>query len=113
MNFKDEIFEMHKKDKSHPNYNQIKKYLTHLSVCHTVIVSHSKDGVKKFNATSPDEQALVNAALYFGYRFNGRDEDNNIEVFADEEILKVELLNVIEFSSARKRMSVIIRDENN
>ena len=39
VNFRDDLFEMHKKDPSHPNYHQIRNYLTHLSVCHTVIVS--------------------------------------------------------------------------
>lgn len=39
VNFKDDLFEMHKKDPNHPNYLQIRNYLTHLSVCHTVIVS--------------------------------------------------------------------------
>jgi len=33
-----------------------------------------------YNASSPDELALVNAAKYFGYFFKGRDDENNIEV---------------------------------
>jgi phospholipid-translocating ATPase len=60
---------------------------------------------------------LVNAAKYFGYNFKGRDEDNNmlVEVVSNEEITignpvkEFRLLNVIEFTSARKRMTVIVK----
>jgi magnesium-transporting ATPase (P-type) len=48
-----------------------------LAVCHTVIVEE-KDGQIIYNASSPDELALVNAARYFGFTFKGRDEDSNI-----------------------------------
>ena len=55
-----------------------------LSVCHTVIAekskrSHNPDHLS-YNASSPDELALVNAAKFFGYNFKGRDEDNNMIV---------------------------------
>ena len=39
VNFDDFTFDRHKNDKTHPNYQNIKNYLTHLSVCHTVILS--------------------------------------------------------------------------
>jgi phospholipid-transporting ATPase len=78
-NFEDDIFVSHMNDKTHPNYNRIHKFLTHLAVCHTV-VAETKDGSVMYNASSPDELALVNAGKYFGYFFKGRDEDNNIEV---------------------------------
>ena len=48
-------------------------------MCHTV-VADLKEGKTTYNASSPDELALVNAAKYFGYFFKGRDDDNNIEV---------------------------------
>lgn len=58
---------------------------------------------------------MINAAKYFGYVFKGRDEDNNLIVDIQNENLfetKYKLLNIIEFTSARKRMSVIIRDDD-
>jgi magnesium-transporting ATPase (P-type) len=67
------------RDQKHANYQNIIDYLTHLGVCHTV-VAEAKDGNILYNASSPDELALVNAAKYFGYYFKGRDDDNNIEV---------------------------------
>ena len=77
--FVDDIFVNHMNDKNHPNYQNIVLFLTHLALCHTV-VSETKDGKILYNASSPDELALVNAGKYFGYFFKGRDEESNIEV---------------------------------
>jgi len=75
-----------------------------------VILDESKN---EYNASSPDELALVNAAKYFGVIFEKRDEDNNMIVrLKDGEVEKYKLLNTLEFTSSRKRMSVIIKDEN-
>jgi magnesium-transporting ATPase (P-type) len=64
-----------------------------------------------YNASSPDELALTNAARHFGIVFENRDHSNNIEIWnkKNDTRTKYELLNVLEFSSARKRMSVIVR----
>ena len=52
--------------------------LTHiLAVCHTIIVE-LKDGNIQYNASSPDELALTNAARYFGIEFTERNSDNMI-----------------------------------
>jgi len=58
--------------------------------------------------------ALVNAAKQFGYEFKGFDKDDKMVVFEKSRNIlhKYELLNVCEFNSTRKRMSVIIRDKN-
>jgi magnesium-transporting ATPase (P-type) len=50
-----------------------------LAVCHTIIVEE-KDEVLYYNASSPDELALTNAARYFGIKFLDRDEDMNMVV---------------------------------
>lgn len=68
-----------------------------------------------YNASSPDELALTNAARHFGVTFSDRDEDNNMVIhnkFTGKD-LKYELLNVIEFTSARKRMSIIVKTPEN
>ena len=54
--------------------------------------------------------ALVNAAKYFGFTFKGRDEDSNIIVDVKGNEKKYTLLNVIEFTSTRKRMTVVVKD---
>jgi phospholipid-translocating ATPase len=70
-----------------------------------------KDGVIHYNASSPDELALTNAARHFGIVFEERDEQNNIVLLNEKtgQREKFQLLNIIEFSSARKRMSVIVK----
>jgi len=110
-----------------------------LALCHTVLVSEDEDGSIKYKAQSPDEQALVQAAADVGFVFRGRDknilrlqvpsqistchsrqsgaEDMEIKELGgtsdDErqtaEVNEYELLEVNEFTSARKRMSVVVR----
>ena len=92
----------------HENYPMIHSLFEILAVCHTIIVEE-KDGAIIYNASSPDELALVNAAKFFDYTFKGRDEDNNIVVDVKGKLRKYKLLNVIEFTSSRKRMTVIVR----
>ena len=82
-----------------------------LSVCHTVVVEDKK-GRLSYNASSPDELALVNGAKYLGYDFKRRDDEDNVIVensYTKEE-MHFKLLNVIEFNSTRKRMTVIVQN---
>lgn len=94
------------------NYHFIQSLMEILAVCHTVIVEE-KDGEILYNASSPDELALVNAAKFFNYAFLGRDEDNDITVNVRGQIKRYKLLNLIEFTSTRKRMTVIVKTEDN
>lgn len=50
-----------------------------LSICHTVITD-TKDGKIIYNATSPDELALLNFAKFVGYEFIGVDERNVMKI---------------------------------
>ena len=52
---------------------------------------------------------MVNAGKYFGYTFVGRDDEDNMELNIQGRQVKCALLNVLEFSSLRKRMTVILR----
>lgn len=95
------------------NYQQIKKLVYNLAVCHTIIVEKKDDQIS-YNASSPDELALINAARHFGVTFMERDGDNNAVIF-DRNLnqnVKFEVLNIIEFTSTRKRMSIIVRTED-
>jgi phospholipid-translocating ATPase len=69
---------------------------------------YSESETTTYQSQSPDEAALVSTARDLGFAFIDR---TNNEVMVD--ILGVEtrfrLLNIIEFTSARKRMSVIFR----
>ncbi|XP_014509126.1 phospholipid-transporting ATPase 10-like [Vigna radiata var. radiata] len=100
-----------------PNSNVIQNFLRLLAVCHTAIPEVDEvTGKVSYEAESPDEAAFVIAARELGFEFYERTH-TAISLHELDPItgLKVErsykLLNVLEFSSARKRMSVIVRDE--
>lgn len=56
-----------------------------------------------------DERALVYGASRFGFEFKSRTPDY-VEIDALGKLERYEILNVIEFTSSRKRMSVIVKD---
>ncbi|XP_044255942.1 phospholipid-transporting ATPase IA isoform X12 [Tribolium madens] len=93
----------------HKNAPLIKELLVLLSVCHTVIPEKMPDGSIVYHAASPDERALVYGACRFGYVFHSR-TPNYVEIDALGVKERYEILSVLEFSSARKRMSVIVKD---
>jgi len=89
----------------------IKDFLVVLSVCHTVIPEKGEDGtIVNYNAASPDEKALVEGAAMYGFEFINRTHDTVIIRTSSGEEEIYEILNVIEFTSTRKRMSVIVRN---
>ncbi len=112
VNFHDETFYEQAKDKHHHNYNYIRRFIEILGLCHTIIEEYQEDGTLKYNASSPDELALANAARYFGFEFRGRDIENNILALDRGYEKTYKLLNVIEFTSLRKRMTVVVYDSN-
>ncbi|CCL98771.1 uncharacterized protein FIBRA_00776 [Fibroporia radiculosa] len=89
----------------------INGFFAALALCHTALVSvDPTTGAITYKAQSPDEAALVQAAADVGFVFRGRDKEilTLQTPFADE-YEKYELLNILEFNSSRKRMSVIVR----
>lgn len=112
-----------------------------MSVCHTVIPEQMSDGTIQYHASSPgkflkvfqlliclsfihffllyvylflisDERALVQGADLFGFTFDTR-TPSSVEILALGHREKYEILHVIEFTSTRKRMSVIARTPDN
>ncbi|XP_071756358.1 phospholipid-transporting ATPase IA isoform X3 [Centroberyx gerrardi] len=92
---------------NHPTAAVILEFMTMMAICHTAVPERT-DGKITYQAASPDEGALVRAARNLGFVFSGRTPDSVIvETPGTED--KYELLHVLEFTSARKRMSVIMR----
>ena len=60
--------------------------------------------------------ALLNCAKYYGVNFTERNQYNELFVenihHQQSQVYKYELLNVIEFNSERKRMTVIVKAPN-
>ncbi|KAF7403429.1 hypothetical protein HZH68_006223 [Vespula germanica] len=82
-------------------------FMIMLSVCHTVIPEKIDNRII-YHAASPDERALVDGARKYSYVFDTR-TPAYVEIIALGERQRYEILNVIEFTSARKRMSIIVR----
>ncbi|XP_077103905.1 putative phospholipid-transporting ATPase IA isoform X2 [Siphateles boraxobius] len=92
---------------NHPTAPVIKDFMTMMAICHTAVPERTDNKIT-YQAASPDEGALVRAAENLGFVFSGRTPDCVIvESLGEEE--KYELLHVLEFTSVRKRMSVIMR----
>ncbi|KAJ1392318.1 P-type ATPase [Sesbania bispinosa] len=100
-----------------PNAKVIQNFLRLLAVCHTAIPEVDEGtGKVSYEAESPDEAAFVIAARELGFEFYERTHTNiSLRESDPSSGQKIErsykLLNILEFSSARKRMSVIVRDE--
>ncbi|KAJ9113189.1 hypothetical protein QFC22_006028 [Naganishia vaughanmartiniae] len=81
-----------------------------LGLCHTALAAEVSPGVIEYKAQSPDEAALVQAAADVGFVFLGMDRNiMRLRTPFSSDPEEYELLNVLEFNSTRKRMSVIIR----
>lgn len=99
-----------------PSSQNIQFFMQILALCHTAI----PDGIPedpasmRYRAESPDEAALVVAAKQFGFYFYKRTPTmlhvrETVSPNSNPVDQVYQLLNVLEFSSARKRMSVIVR----
>ncbi|CAL1711189.1 unnamed protein product [Somion occarium] len=80
----------------------IQEFLALLAVCHTVI-PEDRDGKIHYQASSPDEAALVAGAELLGYQFH------SVFVNIQGASVEYEILNICEFNSTRKRMSTVVR----
>jgi phospholipid-translocating ATPase len=90
------------------------KFFQILTLCHTVQVDDSLE--ERYQASSPDELSLLQFSSRLGVVYDGEEPDphNNgcmLRLVAyNNQLFKYQLLNVFEFDSDRKRMSVIVRD---
>lgn len=101
-------------DENSPNASHarlLNGFFTVLSLCHTVLTAVDPESGKiQYKAQSPDEAALVQAAADVGFVFLGKDREIlSLRTPSSLDVEKYELLNILEFTSARKRMSVVLR----
>lgn len=91
--------------------DRLNGFFSTLALCHTVLAGvDNKTGELEYKAQSPDEAALVQAAADVGWEFRGRDKDVLfLKTPFETGFIRFRLLNILEFTSARKRMSVILR----
>ncbi|CAG8459145.1 11098_t:CDS:10 [Diversispora eburnea] len=96
--------------KNHPTGNVINEFLTLLAVCHTVIPEQKDENPDNviYQASSPDEGALVKGALVLDFVFTTR-RPKSVNIRVNGTDLEYEILNICEFNSTRKRMSTVVR----
>ncbi|KAK3813393.1 MAG: hypothetical protein J3Q66DRAFT_348220 [Benniella sp.] len=89
----------------------IMNFWTAVAVCHTVLTERDMnvDPYKiEYKAQSPDEAALVSTARDVGFVFLEKNGPlMHLEIMGQPRTYKV--LNILEFNSNRKRMSIILR----
>ncbi|RHY54138.1 hypothetical protein DYB38_012034, partial [Aphanomyces astaci] len=111
---------------SSTNWTKEAEFFLHLAICHTVIPEQATDkhgdAVLRYSASSPDEQALVSAAKFFGFAFESRglgvarvrvtNKSLQQDASVSSELWEFKVLDVLEFNSDRKRMSCVVQDPN-
>lgn len=89
---------------------ELERFMLNLAVCNTVVPAISEEGHYVYQASSPDEEALVAGAAFAGYRLESRTTNRiTVELLRTGEVLEYTILAVLEFNSDRKRMSIIAR----
>lgn len=89
-------------------------FMMALALCHTVVTEDSNEdpGLRVFKAESPDEASLVSVARDVGIVFQNRLRKTLVlSVHGVER--EYEILHLIPFTSARKRMSCILKTPEN
>ncbi|KAK3726094.1 drs2 neo1 protein [Vermiconidia calcicola] len=93
-----------------------REFILAIALCHTALPEIQQDGMElDFQASSPDELALVRAAQDLGFLVISRStqsitlRESDMKGQEQEQEHVYRILDVIEFSSKRKRMSIIVR----
>ncbi|KAI8331646.1 phospholipid-translocating P-type ATPase [Blakeslea trispora] len=90
---------------------RIRDIVQALALCHNVTPSVNLDGTITYQASSPDEVAIVKWTEHMGLTLVGRDVNTiQLRVDATGDILYYDVLNIFPFSSETKRMGIIVRN---
>ncbi len=110
VNFEDNNFENDLKNCE--NFSEIDLFLSCLALCHNSFINNElkkEKNIIEYLSSSPDEIALLNFARNFKYIFFGT-EDNNLLLLKNNVLMQYKKLLLIDFTSERKRLSIIVKD---
>lgn len=104
-------------DRPHTMFaKKVRFFLLSVALCHTCLPEEKDNGEIDYQAASPDEVALVRAAQELGYMVIDRQAGSitikSRAISASESESRLDtytILDVVEFSSARKRMSIVVK----
>ncbi|KAF7723368.1 putative aminophospholipid-translocase [Apophysomyces ossiformis] len=92
--------------------SRVKEIVQALALCHNVTPVDDLGGEITYQASSPDEVAIVKWTEKMGMTLVGRDVSKiQLRVNSTGEILEYDILNIFPFTSETKRMGIIIRDK--
>jgi len=93
--------------------HKVAEFFRLLALCHTVMPDEDDSGNLVYQAQSPDEAALVSAARNFCFVFKDRQMKDHLYITVIENGLKCKykVLHILDFDNVRKRMSVIVENE--
>ena len=81
-----------------------------MALCHNVTPTYLENGEIFFQASSPDEVALVQTATKLGIKLIAR-TDKEIKILNANEVEEsYEILSIFPFSSETKRMGIILHN---
>ncbi|KAK6858056.1 hypothetical protein PG995_005755 [Apiospora arundinis] len=96
-----------------PFSRKARQFILCIALCHTCLPERTEDGQIDFQAASPDELALVRAAQDLGLLLIDRPTGSIVLQSTAPDGQQItdtyQVLDVIEFSSQRKRMSIVVR----
>ncbi len=78
-----------------------------LALCHTAFTEEKGEEII-YQASSPDEMALISAARYYKYIFLKREVGNKMIIEIQGKKYEYNISHILEYTSERKRMSVIV-----
>ncbi|ORX48008.1 aminophospholipid-transporting P-type ATPase [Hesseltinella vesiculosa] len=91
--------------------SRVRDIVQALALCHNVTPVVNIDGEITYQASSPDEVAIVKWTEKMGLALVARDINKiELRVAASGETLTFDVLNIFPFTSETKRMGIIIRD---
>lgn len=101
------------KNNNHVNNENVKMFATVLALCHSA--DSNVKGISDFNkatinykVSSPDELAMLNFVKNIGYTFAFKKGNSSMTININGNFCEYKIFDVIEYSSERKRMSIIV-----
>ena len=91
------------------SFNYINEFWTALALTNECMIKYEKDEIK-YMCTSPDDLELIKTAKNQGYKLIETSVDTKTIKIGDKKY-KYGVLRVLGFSSERKRMSIIVKNE--